>query len=310
MKTKVLKHLTLNPIHKPQAHMRESPPGLPTLDKAPLLSACGSRGSGKSMTMTNLLRLYQDYPQKDGKKTWDRVFVISPTFEENMHYWDFLKIDEDDAYLNPAISSVNNVVAKIEEDIELYKEYLEKKEQAIIILKKLMKVGMEALSERELLLLYSINFDIKNVKWKYDREVPPCFCLIIDDCSHSKIFSNSGTNKFSNLALRNRHKNTTIAMMVQSYKTGVPKFLRQGNLSCLMLWRIYDQKLIDDIYQEVSNDLTIDEWKKLFEYATDGEDGHSHLTIFFDMPKNEGKYRKNLNEIISIDDVKNIPTDD
>ena len=77
-----------------------------------------------------------------------------------------------------------------------------------------------------------------------------------------------------------------------------------------MLWRIYDQKLIDDIYQEVSNDLTIDEWKKLFEYATDGEDGHSHLTIFFDMPKNEGKYRKNLNEIISIDDVKNIPTDD
>ena len=274
------------------------------------MSACGSRGSGKSMTMTNLLRLYQDYPQKDGKKTWDRVFVISPTFEENMHYWDFLKIDEDDAYLNPAISSVNNVVAKIEEDIELYKEYLEKKEQAIIILKKLMKVGMEALSERELLLLYSINFDIKNVKWKYDREVPPCFCLIIDDCSHSKIFSNSGTNKFSNLALRNRHKNTTIAMMVQSYKTGVPKFLRQGNLSCLMLWRIYDQKLIDDIYQEVSNDLTIDEWKKLFEYATDGEDGHSHLTIFFDMPKNEGKYRKNLNEIISIDDVKNIPTDD
>ena len=54
MKTKVLKHLTLNPIHKPQAHIRESPDGLPTLDKAPLLSACGSRGSGKSMTLSNI----------------------------------------------------------------------------------------------------------------------------------------------------------------------------------------------------------------------------------------------------------------
>ncbi len=69
MKTKVLKHLTLDPIHKPSAHIRASPPGLPTLDKAPLLSACGSRKKKKSMTMTNLLRLYQDYPQKDGKKT-------------------------------------------------------------------------------------------------------------------------------------------------------------------------------------------------------------------------------------------------
>lgn len=306
MKTKVLKHLTLNPIHKPQAHIRESPDGLPTLDKAPLLSACGSRGSGKSMTMTNLLRLYQDYPQKDGKKTWDRVFVVSPTYEENAHYWKFLDIDDDDAYLTPSINSINEVVAKIDEDIEEYKEYLEKKQEAIKVLKKLMEYGIERLTDRELLLLYEINFDIKNLTWKYDREVPPCFCLIIDDCSHSKIFSNSGTNKFSNLALRNRHKNTTIAMMVQSYKTGVPKFLRQGNLSCLMLWRIYDQKLIDDIYQEVSNDLTKDEWEKLFQYATDDEHGHSHLTIFFDLPKNEGKYRKNLNEIISIDDVKKL----
>ncbi len=304
MRTKVLKNLTLNPIHKPHAHIRESPHGLPSLDKAPLLSACGSRGSGKSMSITNLLRLYQDYPQPDGKKTWDRVFIVSPTAEENLHYWNFLDIDNDDVYLSPTIASINTVVSKIDEDIEEYKEYLEKKQECIKVLQKLMDWGIERLTDRELLLLYEINFDMKNLKWKYDREVPPCFCLIIDDCSHSKIFSNSGSNKFSNLALRNRHKNTTIAMMVQSYRNGVPKFLRQGNLSCLMLWRIYDQQLIKDIYQEVSNDLTFDEWEKLFNYATDDENGHSHLTIFFDLPKNEGKYRKNLNEVISIDDIR------
>ena len=84
MKTKVLKHLTLNPIHKPQAHIRESPSGLPTLDKAPLLSACGSRGSGKSMTMTNLLRLYQDFPQKDGKKIFNGKVVNLEQYREAM----------------------------------------------------------------------------------------------------------------------------------------------------------------------------------------------------------------------------------
>ena len=48
------------------------------------------------------------------------------------------------------------------------------------------------------------------------------------------------------------------------------------------------------------------DYNKTEEYATDDEHGHSHLTIFFDLPKNEGKYRKNLNEIISIDDVKKL----
>ena len=301
MKTTKIKHLELDPIHKPNAHIRESPPGLPSLDKSPLISACGSRGSGKSMSITNLLRLYQDYPQKDGKKTWDRVFVISPTYEENKHYWKFLNIDDDDVHGNPTINSVMDVVNKIDTDIEEYKEYLAKKKLAIKVIQKLMEHGIERLTDKELLFLYEINFNINNITWKYDREVPPMFCLIIDDCSHSKIFSNSGNNKFSNLALRNRHKNCTIAMMVQSYKGGVPKFLRSGNLSCLMLWRIYDQKLIEEIYNEVSNDLTKEEWQRLFTFATVGDGGHNHLTILFELPINEGKYRKNLSEIIRVD---------
>ena len=301
MRTKILKNLETTPIHKPNSHIRESPNGLPDLDKSPLLSFVGHRGSGKSMSCTNLLKLYQEYPQLDGGKTWDRVFIISPTAEQNMHYWKFLDVDEDDIFIDPTISAVNEVVKRIDDDNLDYKEYLAKKKIAQKVLDKFKKFGDEVLTDAEVLLLYEINFDMKNVKCKYGRNTPPMFCLIIDDASHTKIYSNSGANKFSNLTLRNRHKNCTIAMLVQSYKSGVPKFLRQGNLSVLCLWRIYDQKLIDDIYQEVSNDLTKQEWEALFKYATGDEDGHSFLCIMFDMKKNEGKYRKNLNEIINID---------
>jgi len=309
MKTKVLKNLDTKPIHKPGAHLRESPYGLPSLDKSPLVSFVGHRGSGKSMTCTNLLKLYQEYPQLDGGKTWDRCFIISPTAEENMHYWKFLEVDEEDIFLDPTISAINEVIKRIDDDLEDYKEYLEKKKIAKKVIEKFKKYGDDVLTDAEVLLLYEINFDLKNIKCKYGRDTPPMFCLIIDDASHTKIYSNTSANKFSNLTLRNRHKNCTICMLVQSYKTGVPKFLRQGNLSMLCLWRIFDEKLIDDIYQEVSNDLTKEEWKKLFTYATDSEDGHSFLCIMFDMPKNEGKYRKNLNEIISIDALPERPID-
>jgi len=314
MKTKKVAHLKKDPIHKPNVKIRANPPFLPEIggDKSPLISMCGHRGSGKSMTTTNLLQLYNDYPQPDGLGLWDRCFVISPTYEENLHYWKFLPIDEEggDVFIDPTISAVNNIVARIDEDMEEYKEWKENVETAKKAMKKFLDKGVYKLSEEELILLYSINFKPEELEWKYSpRKTPPCFLLIIDDCSHSKIYSNSGTNKFSNLTLRNRHKNCTIAMLNQSYKTGVPKFLRQGNLSILCLWKVFDKKLIDDIYNEVSNDLTIDEWKKMFKYATDSEDGHSHLTIMFDLPKNEGKYRKNLDEIIIVDQLNNFQID-
>tara|TARA_Y100000004_G_C8597697_1_gene279220 strand:- start:211 stop:408 length:198 start_codon:yes stop_codon:yes gene_type:complete len=60
------------------------------------------------------------------------------------------------------------------------------------------------------------------------------------------------------------------------------------------------------MYDEISNDLTFEEWDKLFRFCTSDEDGHSFLCIMFDLPKNNGKYRKNLNYIINPDDLKNI----
>lgn len=309
MNTKKLNNLSLKPIHKPAAHIRESPEGLPSLDKAPLISMCGSRGSGKSMTCTNLLRLYQEHPQKEnGIKTFQRCFIISPTYEENIHYWNFLPIDEkNDVYINPTITAVNKVVKSIDDDLEEYKDYLEKKELVISGLKVLADKGVQYLTDPQLLACLDCDFNLSNLKWKYSPlETPPMFALIIDDSSHTKIYSNSSANKFSNLTLRNRHKNCAIFMLVQSYKTGVPKFLRQGNLSIMCVWRCYDTKLIRDMYDEISNDLTFDEWEKLFKYCTGDEDGHSFLTIMFDLPKNNGKYRKNLNYIINPDDLKHI----
>ena len=52
----------------------------------------GKRGSGKSVAITNYLRMLQE------DKKLDRIFVISPTFMSNRVLMDNLGIDENDVF--------------------------------------------------------------------------------------------------------------------------------------------------------------------------------------------------------------------
>ena len=91
-----------------------------------------------------------------------------------------------------------------------------------------------------------------------------------------------------------------IMNLTQSWKTGMPRALRQ-NSSMIGIGRIKDEHLIKDIYDEVSDDLTFNEFRPMFEKGTD--EPHSFFMMLQDFPRTEGKYRKNLDQILSPENV-------
>ena len=65
-----------------------------------------------------------------------------------------------------------------------------------------------------------------------------------------------------------------------------------------MIFRFASKKIIvDDLYEEVSNCISIDKFEKLFEFATDGD--HSALVIDFSQNK-DSRFKKNWDNILHI----------
>jgi hypothetical protein len=292
-------------VHKPNAHIRDSPDGMPKLDKMPLISLVNSRGGGKTTLASHIARTYNDYPQSQEptKPVFDRVFVVSPTYEMNIHAWRFLPIDNNDVYLEPTQEAINDVMGKIEDDFEDYKKFKDGRKRFDEIMKQIKsEKNINTLDFDDLMFMMDIGFKRENIVNKYDRELPPCFMLLIDDCSHSRLYSGGTNNRFINLCLRNRHYNCMIMNCTQSWKTGMPRALRQ-NSSIIGIGRIKDEHLIKDIYDECSDDLTYEEFRPLFEKGT--EDPHDFFMMLQDFPREEGKYRKNLDIILSPTMIKN-----
>ena len=300
---RTFRNLKTQVVHKKNSHIRNSPEGMPKLDKMPLISLVNSRGGGKTTLASHIARTYNDYPQQvePGKPVFDRVFVVSPTYEMNRHCWDFLPIEPDDVYLEPTQDAINDVMTNIEDDFEDYKKFKDDRKRFDKVMEQIKSErNITTLDFDDLMFMMELSFKRENITNKYDREMPPCFMLIIDDCSHSRLYTGGTNNKFINLCLRNRHYNCMIMNMTQSWKSGMPKALRQ-NSSIIGIGRLKDEHLIKDIYDEVSDDLRFDEFRPMFEKATD--EPYSFFMLLQDFPRNEGKYRKNLDQILSPENI-------
>jgi len=113
---------------------------------------------------------------------------------------------------------------------------------------------------------------------KIKRPVP---LLFIDDCSHSPIYAPSRSNPLVNLTLRHRHIGgqgfgVSIQFAVQTFKTGVPKALRQNTMQFL-IFKTNDIGTILDIYEEVGAFCEKEEFIQLYNQAI--QDTHDFLLI-------------------------------
>ena len=255
-----------------------------------LMGFIGMRGSGKTHAMVNLTKKYLE------EKSFNRIFIISPTYHSNPIFH-VLRPQEGDIYTDPQASqhALNDILRKTAEEAKEYDEF----EIYLNAYKKYRDKKTLTLDERTLL---------QNQNYKKPVHIPvPRPCLLIDDMSHSDIYSTSRHNPFINLCLRHRHVNNgkgiTIMMAAQTYLTGLPKALRQ-NVTQLFIWPTKDETQLNSIYHEVANLVDKEHFMELYEKATRAP--HAFLTIDNNSPHPSLQFRKNFNTFLVYPKLKSL----
>lgn len=143
-----------------------------------------------------------------------------------------------------------------------------------------------------------------NHPWFYPppRLRKPVPLLFIDDCSHSPIYAPSRTNPLVNLTLRHRHLGgqgygLSIQFAVQTFKSGVPKALRQNTMQFL-IFKTNDAGTILDIYEEVGAFCQKEEFLRLYNQAI--QDKHDFLCIDLNAKDESRIFRRNWETFLVI----------
>ena len=229
----------------------------------------GSRGSGKTYTICQMIKHYEKHKiMKDGTEYKIRTHLISPTIQANEIYQslDSLDMEKDahDEYNDELLLSIIEDIKAEKKEYEkylLYKEYYE----------KFMKTP-----ESKLEKLYDENPEIFQLLEEHEyihpkdfkHEPPKVSIVILDDLLGSDAFTKKTKSVLVNAMIKNRHMGICFAVLVQSIKA-VPKNIRL-NCSVFQLASFKNKKVIlEDIYDEVSNVIGLDEFEELYDFATD-----------------------------------------
>jgi hypothetical protein len=132
------------------------------------------------------------------------------------------------------------------------------------------------------------------------RPVP---LLFIDDCSHSPIYAKGQSNPLVNLTLRHRHIGgagfgISIQFAVQTFKSGVPKALRQNTMQFL-IFKTNDLSVVHDIYEEIGAFCTKDEFLQLYYQAIKG--AHDFLCIDVNSKSEQRVFRRGFDTFLLLD---------
>jgi len=264
----------------------------------------GQRTAGKSNLMSKIVAQYQK------EKTFDRIYICTPSFNSNKAYFGKY-INEEDIY-EPTQDAISKVIKNVEEDRDHFEEYIKLKE-LYAMYKKDAKKSLKSINEDNLINYYQNGF-FDNIKPEYkykNGEQPVRSLLILDDCLGSPaILQSSGLTRIATLnrhiaPLSEDHKGRSacglaVCILSQSYKmnNGISRVLRE-NLSLLTLFKNKQQKQLDAIKEELANVVDLDLFDEAYEYAT--KEKYGNLTIDFKSKCPSMTFRKNLNELIKFD---------
>jgi len=228
----------------------------------------GARGSGKTYTIVQMIKHYEKNKiMRDGVVYKLRTHLISPTIQANEIYQSLDSLDMDkDAHENYTDKLILDIIAGIKERKQKYEDYLLYKKYY----EKVMKTP-----ENKLEKLYDDNPDMFNLLERYnyqnpseiEHEKPEVNIVILDDLLGSDAFTRRTKSTLVNAMIKNRHIGVCFALLVQSIRS-VPKNIRL-NCSVFQLATFKNKKMIlEDIYEEISNVIGIDDFEELYDHAT------------------------------------------
>jgi len=260
-----------------------------------LTIASGKRGGGKSVAISNILR------EARNKNYFDRILLISPTYNSNKQIWDICYIQEEDVY-EPNVNVLKDIISFVEAEKQEYDDFIVKKERYKTFQKDIKHKPISAFDPEELIGYLEMGFLDQNIKpeWKYQREQPPRIGLVIDDCMGTDLMSKR-TAGLTNLCIKHRHISDglgiSIFMLVQSYcaNGGVARPIRE-NCTNILLFKINDENQIKKLKDEADLPITDQEFNEMVRKVH--EVPYNYLFIDFS-PKCETKrFRNAFNEYL------------
>jgi hypothetical protein len=239
------------------------------------------------------LRHYQDYGFVDpdtGAKKDIRVILISPTVDANPCWQSLSILDPADIHANYSDDLLTDIV----DDVKAEKKATEKYRDAVKLYEKYSKVrDMDELTDAEVMAIND---------WDFGPPPKPRFpngavnILVLDDLVSTSALR-PGRSALNYLAIRNRHLQINLAVLVQSMKQ-VPRLIR-NNTSVFAIWPFKSKKvLLEDLYDEVSSTFTPAEFEELFLYCT--AEQHSCMVLDFTQGKKTEVVRKSFKEIVRL----------
>lgn len=241
------KRIPIVPSHLPKLHA--------------LCGAFGVVRSGKSNALVNLI---QAYHQCGGL---NMLFCISPTYDSNTSL-QTLPFEPDGVFTdsNHSVAALDSIIRIIQQRNMEYK--------AEKVYRKAYKAWKQGkASPTDISMLSRVHYRPPlDIKW-------PQPGIFIDDMTHTELMANTINNKLSHLSLHHRHLDgvgVSIFQAFQTFKSGMPRVVR-ANLGLIMLFPTCNMREIEEIYAEVSNNITFDTFKRLLFEATKGT--HDFLLI-------------------------------
>lgn len=253
----------------------------------------GSRGSGKTFSIVELLKMYEKYGIYDAdtkKKIDQRIVVFSPTHDSNPVYNALSHLKREDVISSYSDSKLLTVVADVRRKREDTIEYRRK----LKLYKKFCKCkSIDHLEPHEVFELERTDFAAPT-PCEYPDGCVTFF--VLDDLVGSSAFKATGKSALTNLVLKNRHLAINIIVATQNLRA-IPKSIRT-NASLYVVFRFASKKIIlDDLYTEVSNILTLPDFEELYDFATRGD--NSALIIDFSQPK-EDRLKENWDTVLCL----------
>jgi hypothetical protein len=237
-----------------------------------VMLSVAKRMSGKTCSMSQFLHILNRL------KKLDRVILVSPTYQNNAHYFKGLPLDEKNDVLEPTAESASIIMKKIDEEAKLYEEYHKKLTQWKE-LQKLLKsqVPLDQIDED---LLLQFGDSLEKPEHKYDGR-KPVVVAFFDDCQNTAAFASK--SKLCYMTIKHRHVGQTktgsigISLMFacQNYTCisgGIPKTIR-GNTTILCVFKNKNMKELDVIAEECSGEVDVDTFMKVHTVATQGDYG-------------------------------------
>lgn len=261
----------------------------------------GKRGSGKSFLATNLLKWLR----------FDRILLISPTFESNQGQFKTLNIDPEDVFDPDDPNVIDKIVAIGNQERDDLVEYRQK----LQIFKELKKVYGTPAFLQENVDLFSEYINPITQKWKppehkWDGRRPVMACFV-DDAQSTAIFRN---RRFINLALKHRHLfsmpgdesslGLSLFIAVQSYTSqggSLPRAIR-NNATHVALWRTKNMKELKLISEEMAGEVSPERFIEVYDFIM--TDPSPHTSMFIDLhkkPNHKSMFRKNYTEFVVVE---------